>query len=1026
MKEKEHIDSVDGYDLRTGVYHKEADGTTTEISTWGQETFYKYTDQFIDDDPSKGFNYKINLNFTQEDRWGAVRNKVYIYKGNMDMFNDYLNPVEVDEWNKEAFEYYDDIGEPKEGLTGNLIVRYLLQDTTMKRELKILEVQPCNKFIYGEDGWQEYYVKLFPWLEGKLEKCVKVTRMPTWQFNSSIEDLNAEYDVVIFGVKQDVSNGLNGYNDPNMNANGKKGFIYSSIGDLVNPKEGINGQWGEKSGNAMRYSGNDITAKKLEELKSFLNAGKAIILDNGFMKRGVSSGVNTSIIDPSSNMYQFANMFNQTIEGVKTNYLFVNRLYQANTLRKAVAYETCRLNFVPSGAGTGYPAEYAYEEDAANSNAIKSGTVIYADRTLQYQFSIKGKVGTQYQISLYVDNNGDGIYDGSCSDPISADQIVEEGEEGTGVESEAVGGFTVQDSSGNVVDPTQLKPNVTYTLTKQLEDIYQGVIPWKLEANISGNTDCRSNIVKYSVIKTTKENKKKLDILLMNPTPDMSEPEAYYAKHCSNLNNKSDGYGIIRMDQVEKFRTYLEAVDEYDISLTYLSNSNWSASFGPDAAGYAGPEESQRAAKIQAWGDYLDGYDMLVLGFNDECTFTDNEVYYGGFQQFVDSGKGVIVSHDMVRDTSQKKELKVKFDEQLRQMMGQRRYYTDKAMLNKKEVSLLQSGDNSKFNTAANGTTLPGLYDNSTRLYTVLGSGKPDRDSDVAGSIGWKNAVTETEYINIVNRGQVTNYPYSIPDLIKVAPTHTQNYQLDLENEDLVVWYTLTDQYSKNYTDHVKSVMGEGSYNSAVKTENLGRGLYSSIESDGRNSFYMYNIGNITYTGLGHKTTLTDDEIKLFVNTMIASYRATPEPPELMITNEEAIIDGSSATIYVPFDENLDYTTMIDVCYRVKDSSVLELNRTYTLEYQNSETVTLDSIATFRIDNGVKTKTQITGLPAVRTPVERDGEYYFQVPYSEIANGPKTYLLVLDSEYASSGGGVVRTSKTTRVTIMPMPMFNLN
>lgn len=347
-------------------------------------------------------------------------------------------------------------------------------------------------------------------------------------------------------------------------------------------------------------------------------------------------------------------------------------------------------------------------------------------------------------------------------------------------------------------------------------------------------------------------------------------------------------------------------------------------------------------------------------------------------------------------------------------------------MLNKKEVSLLQSGDNSKFNTAANGTTLPGLYDNSTRLYTVLGSGKPDRDSDVAGSIGWKNAVTETEYINIVNRGQVTNYPYSIPDLIKVAPTHTQNYQLDLENEDLVVWYTLTDQYSKNYTDHVKSVMGEGSYNSAVKTENLGRGLYSSIESDGRNSFYMYNIGNITYTGLGHKTTLTDDEIKLFVNTMIASYRATPEPPELMITNEEAIIDGSSATIYVPFDENLDYTTMIDVCYRVKDSSVLELNRTYTLEYQNSETVTLDSIATFRIDNGVKTKTQITGLPAVRTPVERDGEYYFQVPYSEIANGPKTYLLVLDSEYASSGGGVVRTSKTTRVTIMPMPMFNLN
>lgn len=999
VKEKEYIDSVDGYDLRTGVYHKDVNGTITQISTWGQTTFYEYTDQFIDGDASKGPNYKINLNFTQEERWGAVRNKVYIYKGNMDMFNDYLNPVEVDGWNMEAFEYYDDIGEPKDGLTGNLIVRYLLQDTVMKRELKILEVQPCNKFIYGEEGWQEYYVQLFPWLEGKLEKCVKVTTMPTWQFNSSIQDLNSEYDVIIFGIKQDVSNGLNGYNDSAMNTNKGKGLIYTSIGDIVNLNE---------HDQAMRYSGNDITAKKVKELESFMNGNKAVILDSGFMRRGVGNGVNTDVIDPSSNIYKFASMHKKEVEGVNTEYLFVYKQYNANTLRKAVAYETCRIEFVPYKVSEdymseGYPIEYTYQETKDNDKAIAKGSVTYADRNFQYSFKIRGKVGTVYEIGLFVDVNGDGLYNDSDSNRI----------EGTEKATERVGGIVVYDENGNVVDPNKLTANTNYVLTKNLENTYQGIIPWKLEAHIVNNTDSRNNVVKYAALKTTDATKKRISVLLMNPTPDMSEPDVFYGKYASWVRDTSRNYGFIRMDQINKFRTYLDAVDEYEITLDYLSNTKWLEKFKNNVA---------------AWIDYLDSYDMLILGFNDNCTFTNNDVFYQGFVQFKDSGKSVIMSHDMVKDTSENTNLRVKFDEELRQMMGQRRFSQNTIMLNNNSVNLLFTKEKYKdYNKKIDeNNTWPGYFDNANRLFVSRGAGKADRDSFAPLGAGWTDQNKETQYINIVNRGQITNYPYDIPDLIQVANTHAQNYQLDLENKDMAVWYTLTDQYTKTYADEAKNIMGENAYNSAVTADKIGRGTYSSVECDGRNSYYIYNINNVTYTGLGHKTNMTDQEIKLFVNTMIAAYRSRPIPPGIEITNEDAIIEGSSATIYVPFDSNLDYEeSMIDVCYKVTDPSLLELtNRTYELEYKDVTGITLKNIITYPIIDGVKSATKVTGVPSARTPVKRDGEYYFQVPYSEIKDGSKTYQLTL--WYADPGNTVFKQAKTVSVTIMQMPMFNLS
>lgn len=81
--------------------------------------------------------------------------------------------------------------------------------------------------------WKKYYRTLLPWIAGDLKKQVldgkiTITRMASWEFIGKIDDLNSEYDMIVFGATQNQANGKDGYNDTLMN-----GLIYSSIGDKV-------------------------------------------------------------------------------------------------------------------------------------------------------------------------------------------------------------------------------------------------------------------------------------------------------------------------------------------------------------------------------------------------------------------------------------------------------------------------------------------------------------------------------------------------------------------------------------------------------------------------------------------------------------------------------------------------------------------------------------------------------------------------------------------------------------------------
>ena len=127
------------------------------------------------------------------------------------------------------------------------------------------------------------------------------------------------------------------------------------------------------------------------------------------------------------------------------------------------------------------------------------------------------------------------------------------------------------------------------------------------------------------------------------------------------------------------------------------------------------------------------------------------------------------------------------------------------------------------------------------------------------------NNVQQSKISTKVNEGAITQYPYYVSDTISTALTHSQYYQLALEEDsdkdgtnDVVVWYCLA------------HTSGDGTNETYSK-------YYSESPNDVRNNYYFYSKGNVIYTGVGHRgngqdgENITNDERQLFANAVIAA-----------------------------------------------------------------------------------------------------------------------------------------------------------
>ena len=159
-----------------------------------------------------------------------------------------------------------------------------------------------------------------------------------------------------------------------------------------------------------------------------------------------------------------------------------------------------------------------------------------------------------------------------------------------------------------------------------------------------------------------------------------------------------------------------------------------------------------------------------------------------------------------------------------------------------------------------------------------------------------------------VNEGQITQYPYLISKdeikeinqrkSLKVSSTHYQwlqpNMELDRDGDgrsDIVVWYCLSDIYDSN-----------------VQSTNI----YSICPNDVVNNYYIYTMGNVTYSGAGHSRPDEGAEMKLFVNTIIAAYNAGVSAPRISFRDDNGYDISDYRKIYKDYGTMEDYEKLLE------------------------------------------------------------------------------------------------------------------
>lgn len=178
-----------------------------------------------------------------------------------------------------------------------------------------------------------------------------------------------------------------------------------------------------------------------------------------------------------------------------------------------------------------------------------------------------------------------------------------------------------------------------------------------------------------------------------------------------------------------------------------------------------------------------------------------------------------------------------------------------------------------------------------------------------------------------VNEGQITQYPYQISadEQLEISNTHYQwlqpNMELDRNGDgknDIVVWYCI-------------SGVADGNY----KNTNI----YNITPNDVVNNYYIYTMGNVTYSGAGHSTPSKESEIKLFVNTMIAAYNAGVTAPSVSFKDKSGSKIQSVYMLYDPvnhivLDDKNNGT--ISVNFQADDYNILAGGQQLCVEFYKS------------------------------------------------------------------------------------------
>lgn len=959
----------------------------------GTDSWYKY---WTDMDKWKDYGTAGEVTTTPNQEY--VNGRLYVFAGDNSITSSFgTGSVSAADESSKFYDFKDFLKEEdKTDATPADAVRYILgynkSDSYIEGSLKVLDLEPCYDSKNGY-SLKESYIRL---MVPKFVGDITITHMTMAEFIGSAEDLNSTYNMIFIGTDVGAynldSDGKTVWNDTTMN-----GKIYFHTGDQMKATEWSGEDTGKRSrsvkfieksdgntidSNVLRFPGNDITKLKKTELESFLSAGYPIVA------MPVVYNTDTTAIDQHSNLCDFIT----TKKGDGTTLCSRDDLEKIQDVLR-----TSRSNV------TFEELPKLYDGSTEGETSTKISNPNYLDRDskerslLKFKFTVADTdTNNTYGCRIYLDQNQDGKFD-------STELYYDEDE------------FT----------PGERK------VTVRLARAYSGIVQWKIEVYQTKNSNVRFVQTGCSAASNITKVKKKIRVLQIMPKDP--NPFVHYFDDATMKYVDKPYAGYLNLggklydnENTDLFKKYYSSLDDYEITVYtvkveqedkngdqpyklshYFNSSNKFVYDESKPISDSNPSSSNYTPVQQK---LFNDYDMIIVGFGDTYGGVNISNKYGAvdfIKYFIASGKSVLFTHDLTSlHNTGSEDFGYSANTLLRDTMGMNRYMAVNDNLSDSEKTKLknyQAKNEDKYDSVKDvegnsldqkqGYTYYAMkrlgwkrdanrnndsdFFNQKMPYRYLIKNKKNAaicgGSDLSINTGFNNNNDLTTKVTKTNTGQITEYPYKIGSIqenqftdtsFTVASTHAQWYQLNMEDPEVTVWYCLADDNKCiAWNDKIGDSKSGDSNNPGTAA------TYGVSPNDAANNYYIYSKGNVFYSGVGHSTVTGDMEAKLFINTMIAAYRASYEAPMVEILNESATLTSSNNS-----DLSYEMTAMTE--YGSGDIAEVD-NIEFSPVELNAITTTLS--CSIKYDNGSYVQTIYKkGSSTPINAVEKNGVWVFE------------------------------------------------
>lgn len=618
----------------------------------------------------------------------------------------------------------------------SLVIQYILggyKNYQPITQIRVLEIDPAGGSKYNDYAGalklaQYIGVSFDGMTADNYGEFVKLTTVASNAFIAMTDDLKNAYDLIVITDYNRSSSGKNIIKfDNNM--------IYTKYAEKMTLDETLNGNTLTAA-----MSGNDFTDKALDKLYQYLKCGKPMVIAPCIYDDTTSLSESFTVDKSGVNVYKLS-----------SNHLLNSNISTGNILREPVGDETYeKVKYCNSPVFTmDDKYKVGYNEDVIDATV---------DSSELRNYIMTGKIGNYanfYNVTIWFDKDGDGLFTSGVngSSELYFDQEIRTNSDGT------------------------------FSVTMTLPENMRGYVKWKAivkEYGVEyGTEDTGAIAIKYS-----NDEKKTINVLQITPGNNTNLDMTAGSEFDRLFQSTEDVTGL----HLNVTRVTTDTFKSWYGTFTYVEGG----------ADYDNPEKNK-----------LIDYDMVVIGFADDFNKTDIESNnaISNLKDFIDKGKSVLFTHDTMIYSSysdgQYTNEKYKKDG---------KSFSTSYRMTSKFRDLIGMD---RFHASVSNNGLPyqqGFTNAFLMKRAALNGSKYSMYTDLALEAANSKVTITTDSVSKLNTGQVTEYPYKIPDTLSVAETHAQWFQLDLEahnsdysdsNDDVVVWYTLGASNSKSGEESV-------------------------------------------------------------------------------------------------------------------------------------------------------------------------------------------------------------------------------